>query len=239
MLARSIERLITWGLIILGIIVLTPTWAQGATYPSDTLCKREHRCRECNGPGCAKVAAPAPWPEGRVEDGAGPFIMGTLFKVMFPKGANQYEVLADGDITADYGPDRWVFIQVITAAENAFPQREGKKNTRPGALAHADIPRILHLKTLDDAEPAHIEDRRVWRSAIMSKGIAFKEATQLTVAERGSLTAYLSDARVAGGTTVGYVTHKRLKDSYLLVQTKGFSPDEFHRIVGTIEALRE
>jgi hypothetical protein len=237
--ARSIRKFITWGLLVLGSVALTPTWAQGRTYPSDTLCKREHRCRECNGPGCAKVATPAPWPEGRVEEGIGPFIMGALFKVTLPKGASQYIVLADGDITVDYGPDRWVGIQTVTAAETHFPLREGQKNTRPNALAHADIPRILYSKTLDDAEPAHIEDLRIWRSALMYKGSAFNEATQATVAERGSLTAYLSDARIANDTTVGYVTHKRLKDSYLLVQTKGFSFDDFRRVIGSIEALRE
>jgi hypothetical protein len=238
--ARSIGRSLTWGaLVVLGFLTLTPVWAQDRTYPSDALCKREQRCRECSGSGCVKVATPAPWPEERVEEGTGPFIMGSLFKVMFPKGANQYLVLADGDITAKYGPDRWVGIQVVTAAETHFPEREGQKNTRPNALAHADMPRILHSKTLDDAEPAHIEDRRIWRSAIMYKGVAFKEATQITAAERGALTAYLSDARIAGGTTVGYVTHRRLKDSYLLVQTKGFSFDDFRRVIGSIEALRE
>jgi hypothetical protein len=49
----------------------------------------------------------------------------------------------------------------------------------------------------------------------------------------------MSDARVAGDTTVVYVTHKRLKDSYLHVQAKGFSFDDVRRVVGSIEALRE
>ena len=239
MLARSIERLVPWGLIILGSVALTPTWAQSRTYPADALCKREHRCRECNGPGCAKVAIPAPWPEGRVDDGVGPFIIGALFQVTFPKGASKYIVLADGDIAAHYGPKRWVSVQVITAEETRVPQWESQKKARPNALANADIPLIMYSKTLDDAEPAHIEDRRIWRSALMFKGSAFNDATQVTVSQRGSLTAYLTDARVAGDTTVGYVTHKRLKDSYLHVQTEGFSFDEFRRIVGSIEALRE
>jgi hypothetical protein len=49
----------------------------------------------------------------------------------------------------------------------------------------------------------------------------------------------MSDARVAGDTTVAYVTHKRIKDSYLQVQAKGFSFDDVRRVVGSIEALRE
>ena len=61
----------------------------------------------------------------------------------------------------------------------------------------------------------------------------------MTVAERGALTAYMSDARVADNTTVAYVTHKRIKDSYLQVQAKGFSLDDVRRVVGSIEALRE
>jgi hypothetical protein len=238
-LARSIQRLIPWGLIILGSVVLTPTWAQSRTYPADALCKRELRCRECDGAGCAKVATPAPWPEGRVDEGVGPFIMGAQFKITFPKGARRYILLADGDITVDYGPKQSVNVQVITAEEMRFPRWDRQKKARPDALATADIPRILYLKTLDDVEPTHAEDRRIWRSAIMFKGSAFKDATQVTVSEQGSLTAYLTDARVAGDTTVGYVTHKRIKDSYLHVQTEGFPFDEFRRIVGSIEALRE
>lgn len=165
--------------------------------------------------------------------------MGTLFKVTVPGGAIKYTVLADGDVTVDYGSDRWLGLQVITAEESQVPRREGQNSLRPGALVNADIPRILYSKTLNDAEPTHIEDRRIWRSALMYKGSAFNDSTQVTLAERGSLTAYLTDAMVAGNTTVGYVTHKRLRDSYLHVQTKGFTFDEFRRIVGSIEALRE
>lgn len=226
-------------MLVLGSTVLMPACAQTRPYPSDDLCKREHRCRECSGDGCAKVAAPAPWPESRVEGGVGPFVMGTLFKVTVPGGAIKYTVLADGDVTVDYGSDRWLGLQVITAEESQVPRREGQESVRPGALVNADIPRILYSKTLNDAEPTHIEDRRIWRSALMYKGSAFNDSTQVTLAERGSLTAYLTDAMVAGNTTVGYVTHKRLRDSYLHVQTKGFTFDEFRRIVGSIEALRE
>lgn len=169
----------------------------------------------------------------------GPFVVGTLFRVTVPSGAIKYTVLADGDVTVDYGSGRWLGLQVITAEESHVPRRDGQKSVRPGALANADIPRILYSKTLSDAEPTHIEDRRIWRSALMYKGSAFNLATQVTVAERGNLTAYLTDAPVADSTTVGYVTHRRLKDSYLHVQTKGFSFDEFRRVVGSIEALRE
>lgn len=239
MRARSIKRIVTCGLLTLAAVTLGPAWAQGRSVRSDALCKNEHRCLECSGIGCTQVATLAPWPEMRVDDGVGPFVFGAMFKATFPKGATQYLVLADGDITVRYGPDRWVGIQVITAAKSHLPRLEDRKNSRPDALANADIPRILYTKTLQDAEPLHIEDRRIWRSALMYKGSAFRDATHVTVVERGSLTAYLTDARIAGDTTVAYVTHRRLRDSYLHVQTKGFSYDDHRRVIGSIEALRE
>ena len=238
------NRIIVRGLINAGLLALScavaPVSAQESrSYPADKLCKREQLCRGCNGPACMKVASTATWPEERVEEGVGPFIVGSLFKVSLPKGASFFLVASDGAILAKYGPDRWVSLQVPTAAQAQRPQWDGRKSTRPNALTFADIPYIQHWKTPEDTEPADIEDRRVWRYALVSKSIAFPEATQLSVAERGSLTAYMSDARVASGTTVAYVTHKRIRDSYLQVQAKGFSFDDVRRVVGSIEALRE
>jgi hypothetical protein len=238
------NRIIVRGLINAGLLALScavaPVSAQESrSYPADKLCKREQLCRGCNGPACMKLASAATWPEERVEEGAGPFIVGSLFKVSLPKGASFFLVAADGAILAKYGPDRWVSLQVPTAAQAQRPQWDGRSSTRPNALTFADIPYIQHWKTPEDTEPADIEDRRVWRYALVSKSIAFPEATQLSVAERGSLTAYMSDARVASGTTVAYVTHKRIRDSYLHVQAKGFWFHDVRRIVGSIEALRE
>ena len=238
------HRFITRGLINAGLLALScavvPVSAQESrTYPSDKLCKSEQLCRGCNGPACMKVASAAAWPEERVEEGTGPFIVGALFKVLLPKGASFFLVAADGAILAKYGPDRWLSLQVPTAAQAQRPRWDGRNSTRSNALTFSDIPYIQHWKTPEDAEPKDIEDRRVWRYALVSKSIAFPGATHLTVAERGSLTAYMSDARVAGDTTVAYVTHKRIKDSYLQVQAKGFSFDDVRRVVGSIEALRE
>ena len=238
------HRIIIRGLINAGLLALTcavaPVSAQESrSYPSDKLCKSEQLCRGCNGPACMKVASTAAWPEERVEDGTGPFIVGSVFKVLLPKGANFFLVASDGAILAKYGPDRWIGLQVPTAAQAQRPKWNGRHGARPNALTFSDIPSIQHWKTPEDAEPADIEDRRLWRYALVSKSIAFKDATQLTVAERGSLTAYMSDARVADNTTVAYVTHKRIKDAYLQVQAKGFSADDVRRVVGSIEALRE
>lgn len=226
--------LIAWGL-----LASTPAWSQARTHPSDALCKREQLCRGCNGAACMKVASPAAWPEERVEDGTAPVIVGAVFKVSLPPGASFFIVASDGAILAKYGPDRWFSLQVPTAARSQRPQWDGRHSGRPGALTFADIPRIQHWHTPEDTEPTHLEDRRVWRYALVGKGIAFKDATQLKVAENGALTAYLSDARVAGNTTVAYVTHQRLKDSYLHVQAQGFSMDDVRRVVGSIQAVRE
>ena len=237
-------RFITCGVINAGLLALScavvPASAQESrSYPSDKLCMSEQLCRGCNGPACMKVASTAAWPEDRVEDGAGPFIVGSLFKVLLPKGANFFLVASDGAILAKYGPDRWIGLQVSTAAQAQRPKWDGRNSTRLNALTFSDIPSIQHWKTPEDPEPADMEDRRVWRYALVSKSIALKGATQLTVAERGSLTAYMSDAHVADNTTVAYVTHKRIKDSYLQVQAKGFSIDDVRRVVGSIESLRE
>jgi hypothetical protein len=234
-----IRGVINAALIALSCAVAPVSAEESRSYPADKLCKREQLCRGCNGPACMKVASTATWPEERVEEGAGPFIVGSLFKVLLPKGASFFLVASDGAILAKYGPDRWVSLQAPTAAQAQRPQWDGRKSTRPNVLTFADIPRIQHWKTPEDTEPTDIEDRRVWRYALVDKSIAFKDATQLTVAERGSLTAYMSDARVASGTTVAYVTHKRIRDSYLHVQAKGFSFHDVRRIVGSIEALRE
>jgi hypothetical protein len=234
-----IRSVINAGLLALSCAVVPVSAQESRSYPSDALCKREQLCRGCNGPACMKVASPTTWPEDRVEEGAGPFIVGAVFKVSLPKGASFFLVAADGTILAKYGPDRWVSLQVPTAAQAQRPQWDGRNGTRPNALTFADIPHIQHWKTPEDAEPTHMEDRRVWRYALVGKSIAFKGATQLTVAERGALTVYMSDARVAGNTTVAYVTHKRLKDSYLHVQAKGFSLDDVLRVIGSIEAVRE
>lgn len=234
----TIKGVINAGLLALSCAVVPVSAQESRTYPSDNLCKREQMCRGCNGPACTKVAVPAKWPEERVEEGSGPFIVGAVFKVLLPKGPSLYLVAADGAILAKYGPDRWMSLQVPTAAQAKRPKWDGR-STRPNALTFADIPAIQHWKTPEDAEPADMEDRRVWRYTLVSKSITFPGATQLTVAERGPLTAYMSDARVAGDTTVAYVTHKRLKDSYLHVQAKGFSVDDVLGVVGSIEALRE
>ena len=238
------NRFIIKGVINAGLIALScataPVSAQQThSYPTDKLCKREQLCRGCNGPACMMVASTAPWPEERVDEGSGAFIVGSLFKVLLPKGANFFLVASDGAILAKYGPDRWIGLQVPTAAQAQRPQWDGRNSTRLNALTFSDIPSIQHWKTPEHKEPTDMEDRRVWRYALVSKSIVLKDATQLTVAERGSLTAYMSDARVADNTTVAYVTHKRIKDSYLQVQAKGFSLDDVRRVVGSIEALRE
>ena len=224
---------------LFALTCLASAFAQQRTYPSDSLCKREQLCRYCNEPACMKVATPAAWPEGRVEEGTGPFIMGVLFKVLFPKGASAFLVLADGDMLVKYGSDRWIGVQVLTAAEAHRPQWDGQKSIRPNALTFADIPRIEYTKTPEDAEPSNVEDRRVWRYALTNKGRSFKSATQMIVVERGSLTAYLSDANLVDDTVVAYITHRRLKGSYLQVQAKGFSFDDIRNVVGSIEAMRE
>ena len=108
----TIKRVFNAGFLALSCAVVPVSAQDSRTYPSDKLCKSEQLCRGCNGPACMKVASTAAWPEERVEEGSGPFIVGSLFKVLLPKGASFFLVASDGAILAKYGSDRWMSLQV-------------------------------------------------------------------------------------------------------------------------------
>jgi hypothetical protein len=222
---------------LLSLACLAPAIAQQRAYPSDALCKREQLCRRCDGPSCMKVATSVAWPDTRLEDGTFPFYVASAFKVRFPKGPSEVVAMGgEGDLTARYGPGRFISVQVLTGAGAGLKEHS---DTRAAALSYADVPRILYTKTPVDPEPAVVNDRRIWRIALASKNHLFENTTELNVAERGPLTVYFSDAGVGGSTGTAYVVHRKVKDSVLLVQAKGFSFDDVRRVVGSIEALRE
>lgn len=161
-----------------------PTHAADTRAP-DRFCKREQLCLTCNGPACMQVAAPAAWPDSRLPDGTAPFVLGGHFKVSLPKGATAFVLLADGDLIARYAPDRWVSVQLLTAREANHPEWHGRQGQHSASLAYADVPRIQHTKTPRDTEPSHLDERRIWRFAMMDKGNALKGATTMTTFSRG------------------------------------------------------
>jgi hypothetical protein len=192
----------------------------------------------CSGPACSKVATSVAWPDVRLADGTTPFNVRGAYTIQLPEAPLEFILNGDNGFIARYADRRWIGVQVLQAASIGVPRRDGAADTRPGALALADMPRILYTKTPADTEPTHAEDRDLWRLALAFKNGTFENATQLNVAERGPLVAYFADSGVGDTTGEIEVVHRRTRDAYLFVQLKGFSFDDVRRIVGSIEARK-
>jgi hypothetical protein len=192
----------------------------------------------CSGPACTKVATPVAWPDVRLADGTTPFTVQGAYTIRLPGSPLEFILNGDNGFIARYADRRWIGVQVLQAAIIGVPRRDGAADTRPGALGHADMPRILYTKTPADTEPTHPEDRDIWRLALAFKNSTFEKATQLNVAERGPLTVYFADSGVGDTTGEIQVVHRRTRDAHLFVQLKGFSFDDVRRIVGSIEVRK-
>lgn len=223
----------------LGAVIVAAVLAVGCAAPSAGPGERDDSpIARCSGPACTKVATPVAWPDVRLTQGTTPFTVQGAYTIQLPGSPLEFILNSDNGFIARYADRRWIGVQVLQAAIIGVPRRDGAADTRPGALGHADMPRILYTKTPADTEPTHPEDRDIWRLALAFKNSTFENATQLNVAERGPLTVYFADSGV--GTTTGeiQVVHRRTRDAYLFVQLKGFSFDDVRRIVGSIEVRK-
>jgi hypothetical protein len=227
------SQLIIRGVVSAALLVLGCAASAAAKQPIDNLPLR------CAGPACTKVATAVAWPDARLEEGTTPFSVQGAFNVRLPKDPTEYILQGENGITARYTDGRWIGIQVMNAASAQAPQRGDTRNAKPDALSYSDLPRILYTKTPADPEPTRAEDRQIWRLALAFKNSTFENATQVHVTERGPLVVYFADAGSAGTTGDIQVVHRRIKDSYVFVQVKGFSFDDVRRVIGSIEAKRE
>jgi hypothetical protein len=209
-----------------------------ATPPASPNERDDSPIARCTGSACSKVATPVAWPDVRLKDGTTPFNVQGAYTIQLPGAPLEFILNGDNGFIARYTDRRWIGVQVVQAPGIGVPRRDGAADTRPGALALADMPRILYTNTPADGEPTHAEDRDIWRLALAFKNGTFRNATQLNVAERGPLVAYFADGGVGDTTGEIQVVHRRTRDAYLFVQLQGFSFDDVRRIVGSVEAKK-
>lgn len=226
----TLQRIVTASVLVLGVAASAGLQART---PTDNLPLR------CTGPGCGKIASVVAWPEERLDGGTVPFLVQGAFTVRLPKDPAEFVLHADSGLTARYADGRWIGVQIMRATASKLLPAGTARDTRSDALSFSDLPRILYTKTPADSEPAHAQDRQLWRLALVHKNATLERATQVQVAERGPLTAYFADSGAAHTTGDLQVVHRRIKDSYLFVQVKGFSFDDVRRVVGSMEAKRE
>jgi len=147
------------------------------------------------------------------------------FSIEIPDKPIDKIVSTKEDLMIIYGDNQLLYI-----AENPAPEIEGLEHE----VAYR-YPEILFFKTPKDVATGSDSEKLFWNTALASKPFYFKGASEVTYAENGDLTYYLSNTNELGFSSRAMVSNSVYKYRYLVIEAKQMDFNAFKQVVTSVK----